>query len=189
MANEHGQVRDEQLDAEARVRRLAALGQIRQYPDPVLCLRARAVERFDADLERVVARMTLLMDDARGVGLAGNQIGLLQRLFVFELGEEGPTAVVNPRVVARSEELEVDEEGCLSLRGVLVPVERNVGITLAGFDPSGAPLELELTGLPARVAQHELDHLDGVLIIDRTDRESRREALAALRPQPVLELS
>jgi peptide deformylase len=106
-------------------------------------------------------------------------------VFVFD-DEDETYVVVNPRLVKRSRSTEVDEEGCLSLGPVRVPVERHVEITLEGQDLSGAPLRFELGELPARVVQHELDHLDGVLIIQRTDDASRREALAQLRPQPVI---
>lgn len=174
-------------EQEALLRRRVALAQIRQYGDPVLRLPAREVESFDDDLRRLVARMTALMHDADGVGLAATQIGVLQRVFVFsDDGEE--FTLVNPVVVERTPEVEVDEEGCLSLgrAEVRVPVERNVGVTLEAADVVGDPVLLELEGLPARVVQHELDHLDGVLIIDRTDPASRRAALAELRPQPLL---
>src|SRR4030095_4324316 len=97
-----------------------------------------------------------------------------------EAGEER-VAIVNPHGVARGDELETDDEGCLSLVGIQVPVERPVRITLEGSDPQGSELRLELEGLEARVAQHELDHLDGVLILDRTTPEARREALGILR--------
>jgi peptide deformylase len=126
------------------------------------------------------------MHEARGVGLAATQVGVLRRLFVFSDGEEDH-AVVNPRLVERSLETEVDEEGCLSLGPVRVPVERSVTVTIEGQNVGGAPLRMELDEVPARVVQHELDHLDGVLIIQRTDDDaSRREALALLRPQPVI---
>jgi len=154
---EHGQVVDEQLSAEREARRRIALAQIRQWPDP-----------------------------ANGIGLAGNQAGVLRRVFVFRVEGEGPRAAVNPAIAERSEELENDDEGCLSLQGVLVPVERYVAITLEAQDEEGTPYRLELEGLDARVVQHELDHLDGVLIIERTTPEARREAMAALRPQPIL---
>lgn len=186
MADEQGQVRNEELDVEAEARRRLALAQIRQYPDPALRLSAREVERFDDELGRLVERMTALMQEANGVGLAATQVGILRRVFVFRPPEEEPAAVVNPRIVARSDELETEEEGCLSLQGVLVPVERNLTITLEGLDESGAELRRELTGIAARVAQHEVDHLDGTLILDRTTRDGQREALALLRPQPVL---
>lgn len=183
----HGQVSDEQLDPEREARRQLALAQLRHYPDPVLRMRANEVESFDGDLRRLVERMAALMADANGVGLAANQAGVLRRVFVFQReGEEEPGAVVNPRIVERSDELASDEEGCLSLQGVLVPVERPAAVTLEGRDPGGGELRLELTGLDARVAQHEVDHLDGVLIIDRTTPAARKEALATLRPQPVL---
>lgn len=188
---EHGQVVDEELDAEREAVRRLALAQIRQWPDPVLRLQAREVESFDDDLLRLVERMKALMADANGVGLAANQVGVLRRVFVFraeaEEGEEPETlAAVNPRIVEPGEERVSADEGCLSLQGVLVPVERHVSLTLEAQDERGEPLRLELTGLPARVVQHELDHLDGVLILDRTAPEARREAMAALRPQPIL---
>ena len=187
MAEEHGQVRDEQLDAEREARRQLALAQIRQWPDPVLRMRANEVESFDDDLGRLVGRMTSLMEDANGVGLAANQAGVLRRVAVFRVTEEDdPVAAVNPRVVDPSEERESDDEGCLSLQKVLVPVERHVSLTLEAQDPQGEPLRLELAGPDARVVQHELDHLDGVLIVDRTTPEARREAMATLRPQPIL---
>jgi peptide deformylase len=187
-AEEHGQVIDEQLDAEREARRQVALAQIRQWPDPVLRMRAQEVEEFDEDLRRLVGRMKRLMVDANGVGLAANQAGVLRRVFVFRLGEEDELlAAVNPRIIGTSEEREPDEEGCLSLQGVLVPVERHVSLTLEAQDVEGAPLRLELAGLDARVVQHENDHLDGVLILDRTTPEARRDAMAALRPRPMLE--
>ena len=187
MAEEHGQVREEQLDPEREARRRLALAQIRQYPDPVLRMRAREVEGFDDDLRRLAQRMIQLMQDANGVGLAGTQVGTLQRLFVFQPdAETEPRAIVNPVVATRWEETATDDEGCLSLLGITVPVARNVSLALEGKDENGADVRLELEGHPARVVQHELDHLDGVLIIDRTTPEARREALGALRPQPIL---
>jgi len=184
---EHGEVRDERLDAEREARRRLALAQIRQWPDPALRMRANEVETFDDDLQRLVLRMTSLMEDANGVGLAANQVGVLRRVVVLRGGDEDEHLVaVNPRIVGSSEELETDDEGCLSLQGVLVPVERHLSLTLEAKDPQGSPLRLELTGLDARVAQHEVDHLDGVLIVDRTTPEARREAMATLRPQPIL---
>jgi peptide deformylase len=127
------------------------------------------------------------MRDANGVGLAATQVGVLRRVFVFRAGEEEePVAAVNARIVATSEERETDDEGCLSLQRVLVPVDRYVSLTLEAQDVRGEPLRLELTGLDARVVQHELDHLDGVLILNRTTPEARRAAMAILRPQPIL---
>jgi peptide deformylase len=184
---EHGEVRgDDHLDAETEARRRLALAQIRQYPDPALRLRAHEVVDFDDDLVRLVERMTALMRDARGVGLAATQVGVLRRLFVFEPDEDGPRTVVNPRIVERSDEAETEDEGCLSLQGVRVPVERAVRVTLEGKDTQGEDVRWELGALGARVVQHEIDHLDGVLILERTDTEHRKQALAALRPQPVL---
>jgi peptide deformylase len=195
-----GQVKtEEERTPEQEARRRLALAQIRQYPDPVLRMRAREVASFDGDLARLVERMLGLLQDAAGVGLAATQVGVLQRLFVFqrvaasedeeEEGKADPetAVVVNPAIVERSDETEVDDEGCLSLQGVLVPVERSTGLTVEGTDERGEPVRYELDGLPARVVQHEVDHLDGTLILDRTTPEARREALGKLRPRPALD--
>lgn len=179
-----GQVRvedDERRDAEAEARRRFALAQIRQYPDPVLRLRANEVEEFDDELARLAERMTHLMHDANGVGLAATQVGVLRRLFVFVQSEDEVRAVVNPRIVDRSKDSETEEEGCLSLGPIRVPVERPLKVTLEAQELDGSPLRLKLEGLAARVAQHELDHLDGVLFVDRLDPEQRREAMRLVR--------
>ena len=187
MSEEHGQVVDEELSAEGEARRRLALAQIRQWPDPVLKLEAEEVVEFDDDLRRLVTRMQTLMAEARGIGLAGNQAGVLRRVFVFQIEDEDePRAAVNPSIVDPSDELETSDEGCLSMQGVLVPVERPKAVTLEAQDAEGTPYRLELEGLAARVVQHELDHLDGVLILERTTPEARREAMATLRPQPIL---
>ena len=174
-----------EAEAENRARRQIALSQIRQYGDPVLRMRANEVQSFDEELARLAERMLLLMHDADGVGLAATQVGILRRVFVFH-NEGGDVVVVNPVLAKTSRGVEVDEEGCLSLGPVRMPVERSVEVTLEGVDADGAPLRLKLEGMPARVVQHEVDHLDGKLIVDRTDPESRREALAHLRPRLVL---
>ena len=186
--HEHAAETDEdaRAEAEAEARRRFALGQIRQYGDPALRLVAHEVVDFDDDLRRLVERMTTLMHEAQGVGLAATQVGVLRRLFVFEPDEEGPRVIVNPVVVERADESDVDEEGCLSLQGVRVPIERSVRVTLEGKDADGNDVRWELDDYGSRVVQHELDHLDGVLIIDRTDDEHRKEALSTLRPRAVL---
>jgi peptide deformylase len=176
---------DERRDAEDEARRRVALAQIRQYPDPVLRMRANEVVDFDEELARLADRMTTLMHDAHGAGLAANQVGVLRRIFVFTDGDTDHV-VVNPSLVERSKSLETDDEGCLSLGPIRVPVERSAEVTLAGQDLTGAPIRMELDDLQARVVQHELDHLDGVLMLERTDDASRRGALGKLRPQPVL---
>jgi peptide deformylase len=176
---------DDAPDAEREARRIVALAQIRQYGDPVLRMRAEPVEQVDDELRRMGERMASLMHDADGIGLAATQVGILRRFFVFRT-EEDDVLVVNPTITSSSDETEVDEEGCLSLGPVRVPVERSVAVTLEGLDRDGAPLRLELEGTAARVAQHELDHLDGTLIVQRTDPESRREALKLLRPRLAL---
>jgi peptide deformylase len=186
--HEHDHSRDNGDDGqefEREARRQLALARIRQYGDSVLRMKAREVEAFDDDLERLVERMTALMHEASGVGLAATQVGVLRRLFVFvDDGED--RVIVNPVITRSSGEIDVDDEGCLSLRDVLVPVERPTNVTIEGVDAKGEPVKLELEPPSSRVVQHELDHLDGVLIIDRTDEQSRRAALATLRPQPVL---
>jgi peptide deformylase len=185
--SEEGQVKTDELDAQAEARRRLALAQIRQYPDPVLRLEAQQVQDFDDDLKQLVERMARLMQDARGVGLAANQVGVLRRVFVIQPEDEAePRALVNPSIVERSEESGEDDEGCLSMQGVVVSVQRPVRIRLEASDEEGNPVTLELEGLPARVAQHELDHLDGVLILDRTSQEDRREAMAVLRQSAAL---
>jgi peptide deformylase len=184
--HEHEDAEDERADAELEARRQLALAQIRQYGDPALRLKANEVVDFDDDLRRLVERMTTLMQEAQGVGLAATQVGVLRRLFVFQPGEDGPRVIVNPVIVERADESESDGEGCLSLQGVRVPVERSVSVVIEGKDEAGADVRLELDEYAARVAQHELDHLDGVLIIDRTDDEHRKEALGILRPRVVL---
>jgi peptide deformylase len=184
--HDHEPDEDARLEAELEARRQLALAQIRQYGDPALRMQAQEVAEIDDDVRRLVQRMTGLMEDAQGVGLAATQVGVLRRLFVFVDGEEGPRAVVNPQIVERSDETEPDEEGCLSLQGVRVPVDRALRIVVEGLDADGAPVRYELEGYGARVVQHELDHLDGVLIIDRTDDEHRKEALRVLRPRIVL---
>jgi peptide deformylase len=184
-----GQIRSEELDAEREARRRVALAQIRQYPDPVLRLAAKEVEEVDETVGGLVERMTKLMQEARGVGLAAPQIGVLRRVLVYQTDDESPVvALVNPGVTASSEEQETSEEGCLSLgaASVVVPVERPLRVTVTASTPEGEAVEIEAEGLEARVIQHELDHLDGVLIIDRTTPDERRGALAQLRPQPIL---
>ena len=180
--SEQGQVKTDEIDAQAEAKRRLALAQIRQYPDPVLRLEAQEVEDFDRDLQQLAERMIRLMQDARGVGLAANQVGILRRIFVIQAEEdEEPRALVNPTIVERSDEVDEDDEGCLSMQGVVVSVERPLRVRIEAKDEEGNPVTVELEGLPARVAQHELDHLDGVLILDRTTPEDRREAMSVLR--------
>jgi peptide deformylase len=189
MSEVEGEVRSEQLDAEREARRRAALAQVRQYPDPVLRMQAREVEALDESVAALVERMSRLMEEARGVGLAAPQLGILRRILVYQAAEEAPvSALVNPRLVSSTDERTVEEEGCLSLGAatIVVEVERPVGVTIEATTPAGEPVRIEAEGLEARVLQHELDHLDGVLTIDRTTPDHRRAALAKLRPQPVL---
>jgi peptide deformylase len=184
-----GQVRSEQLDAEGEARRLAALAQIRQYPDPALRIPANEVGDVDDAVSELVVRMTRLMQQARGVGLAAPQVGVLRRVLIYQTSDEAPVvALVNPRVIGTSDEEETADEGCLSLgaASVVVPVSRSTTVTVEAVTPDGEQVTVEAEGLEARVIQHELDHLDGVLILDRTGPEERRAALAQLRPQPAL---
>ncbi|HEY2543116.1 MAG TPA: peptide deformylase [Gaiellaceae bacterium] len=186
MARVEGEVVEEELDAEDEARRRLALAQIRQYPDVALKMEARLVDEFDDELRDLVERMKRLMRDAHGIGLAATQVGVLRRLFVFTPSKDVVAAIVNPEIVEQSTETDVVEEGCLSIQGVLVPIERPLRITLAGKDENGEDVRFELEDIYARAAQHEADHLEGVLIIDRTTPEARREALSILRPRIVL---
>ena len=172
-------------EAERLVRKEVALAQVRQYGDPVLRMRADDVEAFDEELARIAGRMVELMHDADGVGLAATQIGIVRRFFVCTLDGEDHV-LVNPVVTPIGDETEVDEEGCLSLGPVRVPIERAVRVDVEARDATGEPVSLSLEGMDARVVQHELDHLDGVLLLDRADAESRRDALSQLRPRLVL---
>lgn len=179
---EEGAPAVEELDAETRARRDAALRHVRKLGDPVLRATALPVGRFDEQLAAEVQRMGELMHDALGVGLAATQIGVLHRVLVYRADPEEPIrALVNPQIEWRSEETEVAEEGCLSLPGVHVEVERPARVRVSARDERGRELELEAGGLEARVIQHEVDHLDGVLILDRISREQRREAMRAIR--------
>jgi peptide deformylase len=172
----------EELDEETRARQAAALRQVRKWGDPVLRASAVAVERFDESLRAEVQRMGELMQDALGVGLAATQIGVLHQVLVYKAYQEDPvTALVNPVLEWSSEELETAQEGCLSLPGVHVDVERAARVRVRARDTYGKELVVEAEGLQARVIQHELDHLAGVLILDRIPREARKEAMRALR--------
>jgi peptide deformylase len=172
----------EELDAETRARRDAALRQVRKLGDPVLRATAVPVERFDERLRAEAQHMDELMQAALGVGLAATQVGVLHRLLVYRAYSEDTTAVlVNPVLEWASEEREAAEEGCLSIPGVLVEVERSAQVRVRARDTSGAELLVEAEGLEARVIQHEIDHLDGILILDRISREARRDAMRALR--------
>ena len=170
------------LDPETLARRDAALRLVRKYGDPSLKSRALAVERFDDALREEVRRMGQLMHDALGIGLAATQVGLMNRVLVYRIDADGPiAALVNPRLEWAGEEHEAMEEGCLSLPGVLVEVDRSVHVRVRAQDERGEDILVEASGLEARVIQHEMDHLDGVLILDRTSREQRKEAMRILR--------
>jgi len=170
------------LDPETRARRDAALRLVRKHGDPVLRSRALAVERFDDALRDQVRRMGQLMHDALGIGLAATQVGLMNRVLVYRVESDGAiAALVNPVLEWAGEEREAMEEGCLSLPGVLVEVERPVHVRVRAQDERGEALLIEASGLEARVIQHEMDHLDGVLILERTSRDQRKEAMRILR--------
>jgi peptide deformylase len=171
-----------ELDEETRTRRDAALRHVRKFGDPVLRTTALPVERFDEELQAEVMRMGELMHDALGVGLAATQLGVLHRVLVYRAYVDDPiTALVNPVLEWTSEELETAEEGCLSLPGVHVEVERHARLRVRAQDETGAEREIEAEGLEARVIQHEIDHLNGVLVLDRISREARKEAMRAMR--------
>jgi peptide deformylase len=180
---EEGQ--EQKLDPEIAARRAAAMTFIRRYGDPVLKSKATPVSTFDDALRSQVQRMGGLMHDALGVGLAAPQIGISQRLLVYQVGHDAPLiALINPELewTSKSDE-EIAEEGCLSIPGVGVDVERPVHVRVRAQDEFGEPRVVEASGLEARVIQHEMDHLDGVLILDRTSRDQRKEAIRAMREQ------
>ena len=171
-----------ELEAELIQRRDAALAHVVKWGDPVLKSRASRVESFGPELRAEVERMIAIMRDGMGVGLAATQLGVLRRLLVFQAGPDAePTALVNPEVEWLSDDIVVAEEGCLSLPRVSMDVERPLFVRVSGQDAEGEPVVIEAAGLEARVLQHEIDHLDGVLILDRTPRDQRRAALRALR--------
>jgi peptide deformylase len=171
-----------ELDAETRERRDAALRHVRKLGDPVLRATALPVERFDEALAAEVQRMGELMHDALGVGLAATQVGVLHRLLVYRVDTDGPLMVlVNPQLTWLSEELELGDEGCLSLPAVHLEIERHAQLRVHAQDETGAPIEIEAEGLEARVIQHEIDHLNGVLILDHVSRHERKEAMRAMR--------
>jgi peptide deformylase len=173
---------ERQLETELLERREAALARVVKFGDPVLKSVASPVGDFGPELRAEVERMIAIMRDGMGVGLAATQLGLLRRLLVFQAGADGePTALVNPVIEWLSEEGSLAEEGCLSLPRVTMDVERPLHARISGRDAEGEPIEIEASGLEARVLQHEIDHLDGVLILDRTSRDQRKGALRALR--------
>ena len=170
------------LDPEVEARRVAAMSFIRTLGDPVLKSRATPVDRFDDSLRKQVSRMAGIMDDALGVGLAAPQLGISQRLLVYRVGPGAPViALANPEIEWESSEEEGFDEGCLSIPGILVDVERPVHVRVRAQDEHGEERIVEASGLEARVIQHELDHLNGVLILERTSRDQRKRALRELR--------
>lgn len=172
----------EELEAELLERRDAALAHVVKFGDPVLKSKASPVQSFGPELRAEVERMIAIMRDGMGVGLAATQLGVLRRLLVFQAGPDAePTALVNPEIEWLSDEIVVAEEGCLSLPRVSMDVERPLFARVSGRDAEGEPIEIEAAGLEARVLQHEIDHLDGILILDRTTRAQRKGALRALR--------
>ena len=170
------------IDPEVLLRRDEALRHVRKLGDPILKTKARPVERFDGPLRDEVKRMQVLMHDALGIGLAAPQVGISHRLLVYRIEPDSPiVALVNPEIEWSSRDEEIAEEGCLSLPLVHVDVERPIGVLVKAKDERGDDLIIEASGLEARVIQHEIDHLDGVLILDRTTREQRKAAMRAMR--------
>jgi peptide deformylase len=170
------------VDPEVAARRAVALRQVRKFGDPILKTKARPVTVFDNALREEVAWMGHIMNDAIGVGLAATQVGALRRLLVYRVQQQQPVAaLINPEIEWKGKEQEIAEEGCLSLPSVLVDVERPIHVRVRALNEYGEPITIEASGLEARVIQHELDHLDGVLILDRTARDQRKAALRTLR--------
>lgn len=158
--------------------RAAAWAQIRQFGDPVLKEQSYIAE-VDDDLRKLVDRMIKIMHLADGVGLAAPQIGILRRVIVFQLdGVEH--VLLNPEVTWRSEAMIKDAEGCLSLASLATEVERAEKVSVEGEDMEGNHIKMDLEGMHARILQHEIDHLNGLMIIDRTSREARKNLLSRL---------
>jgi peptide deformylase len=153
---------------------------IRTFGDPVLKTRAAPVETFDDALAHLAEEMLTTMREHEGVGLAANQVGRLRRILVAATEDE-EYVIVNPQIEEAAKTTEKAVEGCLSIPDIQVEIERPTAVTLSGQDSTGAPLRIEASGLLARIFQHEVDHLDGVLILDRTDRESRKAAMREMR--------
>ncbi len=169
-------------DPVLETRRLAALRHVRQLGDPALRTPAAPVTTFDQALSDEAAEMVSVMHDARGVGLAAPQMGRLRRLIVIDPhGDTAPIALVNPEITWRSDDEEIGPEGCLSIGEISVDVPRAIAIRLTAQDVQGNPLDIEAQDFTARVIQHEIDHLDGILILDRTTPDQRKEALRELR--------
>ena len=165
-----------------------AIRRIHLAHESVLRQVAKPVNRFDGKLQALIDDMFETMHSAPGIGLAAPQVGESVRLFVAEWPEDDedpesltPYAIVNPVIEERSDTTEKDIEGCLSIPETRVEVERPTAVTVSGQGPSGEPVRVEAEGLLARIFQHEIDHLDGVLILDRTDRESRKNAMREMR--------
>ena len=166
---------------EERARREAALAKIRKLGDPVLRTRGLEVTSFDARLREEVDWMRGVMDGAMGIGLAATQVGTLARVLVYRVEPESPTHRVCGLPEWHSEETETMEEGCLSIPGIRVDVERSLHMRVGYADEYGDPRTIEASGLEARVLAHEIDHLDGVLMLDRAERSLRREAMREWR--------
>ncbi len=156
-----------------------AIFPIRQYGDPVLKQPTRELEKIDGSIAKLVEDMIETMYDAPGVGLAANQVGVQRRLFVYDVGD-GPRPVINPRIIESDGEWTY-EEGCLSVPGLNWPIVRASRVHLVGLDLDGNDVSIEAEELEARCFQHEIDHLDGVLLLERLDDDQRREARRILR--------
>jgi peptide deformylase len=153
--------------------------QIRTYGDPVLKSRAAEIADVDDRLVRLTREMFEIMYEAPGIGLAAPQIGVQKRLFVYDVGDD-PRVIVNPTITESDGEW-VYEEGCLSIPGLFVEMVRPKEVLVTGWDLDGNEVQIEADELLARLFQHELDHLDGVLMFDRMTPDQRREALAEYR--------
>ena len=154
--------------------------EVLSHPNAALKQRAEPVDpATDSDLRELCRKMAQAMYDAPGIGLAAPQIGVLKRVIVYDLDEEsrGVVALCNPEIIESSEECELDDEGCLSLPGITVPIERSCSVVCEAQTLTGRRVRIEADGLHARLLQHEIDHLDGVLMIDRATPEERKAAL------------
>ena len=159
---------------------MVAAYQIRLFGDPVLTQRSAEITEIDAGLVRLVEDMVETMHEARGLGLAAPQVGVQKRLFVYQLEDRDPVAIINPTIAESRGEWEF-EEGCLSIPGLYFPIVRPKEINLTGWDLDGNEVSIEADEIEARCFQHELDHLDGRLLISKLDSAQRKEAMRELR--------
>jgi len=140
--------------------------EIKKYPDPILRQRCQEVEGIDNEVLKLISEMEKIITEADGAGLAAPQVGVPRRIIIIQT-EDGPQAFINPKIISKSKEVETVEEGCLSFPGIRLNIKRAKGVLIEALDMDGKAIQIEAKGIKARIFQHEIDHLDGILFIDR----------------------